>query len=581
MAEVEPAVDSSFDRYARMVRRTLGVPVALVSIVEETRQVFPGAQGLPEPYQLARETPLSHSFCQYVVKDERPLVVTDARLDPQLADNLAIVDLQVVAYAGWPLTDHTGRTIGSLCAIDTRPRVWTDADLETLEDLAALCSAELAQRELFRSAGAAVQQAQRSAGYGLTRLALAERLSTPSTFVELATAIEDAAIELLGCLRAGMWLGSDLVPDQAATSAAELRFVPTARDDWPRATEFSLLGADDSTPIGEAFRTGTVLAYRDQAAQLVDFPRLPLEAADGEGRAFVPVEIGAYVFGTLALVWPTRRYFTDEERVTVAAFASYVAHAVQRSLVLQERADTADTLQRAMLTTLPELGGLELAARYRPAATREQVGGDWYDALVLPSGLTAVVIGDVVGHDIQAAAAMGQIRSILRSIAWSTGKTPSSTVEALDGSLQALGVEAMATLVYGWIEQGPDQRAAGARTFRWTSAGHPPPLLLEPGGGGRWLTLDQQGSLIGTGSARGYAEGAVEVEPGSRLVLYTDGLVERRGEHLDTGLARLQAAAVARRDLPVREFVDALLDELVNDHLDDDVAVLTIVFGEQ
>ncbi|MGA9746365.1 MAG: GAF domain-containing protein, partial [Nocardioides sp.] len=144
--------DLSFDRYARMVRRTLGVPVALVSVVEEHRQVFPGAEGLPDPYQESRETPLSHSFCQYVVEDDRPLVITDARVDARLHDNLAIPDLGVIAYAGWPLVDPDGRTIGSLCAIDSEPHPWTKSELDALADLAAACSAELAQRVLGQRA---------------------------------------------------------------------------------------------------------------------------------------------------------------------------------------------------------------------------------------------------------------------------------------------------------------------------------------------------------------------------------------------------------------------------------------------
>ncbi|CAN5168732.1 hypothetical protein BH09ACT12_BH09ACT12_15910 [soil metagenome] len=133
----------SFDHYARLVRRFLRVPVALVTLVEADRQVFCGLVGLEGPYGEARETPLSHSFCQYVVADEKPLVISDARLDPRLADNLAIPDLNVVAYAGWPLRDAAGTTVGSLCAIDSTPRTWTQEDLDTLEDLANACSAEL------------------------------------------------------------------------------------------------------------------------------------------------------------------------------------------------------------------------------------------------------------------------------------------------------------------------------------------------------------------------------------------------------------------------------------------------------
>jgi signal transduction histidine kinase len=133
----------SFDHHARLVQRVLGVSTATVSLVEADRQVLPGAVGLAAPYDELRETPLTHSFCRYVVADQLPLVVADARTDPRLARSPAVTEMGVVAYAGWPIRDVTGRVVGSLCAIESEPREWTSADLEVLEDLATACSAEL------------------------------------------------------------------------------------------------------------------------------------------------------------------------------------------------------------------------------------------------------------------------------------------------------------------------------------------------------------------------------------------------------------------------------------------------------
>ncbi len=152
----------SFDHYARLVQRSLGVPVGLVSIVEEYRQVFPGALGLPDPWQEERETPLSHSFCKYVVAQEKPLIIEDARKEPFLVDNLAIPVLGVIAYAGWPITNSHGQVVGSLCAIDGEPRSWSTVDLENLSDLAAACSAEIAQRELVMASADLVAELERS-----------------------------------------------------------------------------------------------------------------------------------------------------------------------------------------------------------------------------------------------------------------------------------------------------------------------------------------------------------------------------------------------------------------------------------
>ena len=132
-----------FDRLTRLVCRLLGVPVALVSLVENDRQFFKSALGLPEPWDLRRETPLSHSFCQHVVASGKPLLIQDASQDPLVCDNLALPELGVVAYLGMPLTTVDGHVLGSLCAIDTEPRAWTPADALALRDLAAVAVSEI------------------------------------------------------------------------------------------------------------------------------------------------------------------------------------------------------------------------------------------------------------------------------------------------------------------------------------------------------------------------------------------------------------------------------------------------------
>ncbi|MBB3677402.1 PP2C family protein-serine/threonine phosphatase [Modestobacter versicolor] len=155
-----PAVpDPAFERFVRLVRRQLGVPVALVSLVDAQEQVFPGAAGLPEPYASSRRTPLTHSFCQHVVTAGEPLVVEDARVHPLVRDNLAIRDLAVVAYAGMPLVDADGVVVGSLCAIHDRPHRWSTDELAVLADLADACSSELQLRTMRDRADQAARRA--------------------------------------------------------------------------------------------------------------------------------------------------------------------------------------------------------------------------------------------------------------------------------------------------------------------------------------------------------------------------------------------------------------------------------------
>ncbi|CAA9492217.1 MAG: hypothetical protein AVDCRST_MAG85-1294 [uncultured Solirubrobacteraceae bacterium] len=139
-------IDAALDRLTGVVARVLDAPVALVSLVDADKQVFAGCIGLPEPWATDRQTPLSHSFCQHAVTSREPLIVADARKDPRVKDNLAIRDLDVIAYAGIPLIDRQGQALGSLCVIDHRPRRWTDAEVELLNDLATTVVDELESR---------------------------------------------------------------------------------------------------------------------------------------------------------------------------------------------------------------------------------------------------------------------------------------------------------------------------------------------------------------------------------------------------------------------------------------------------
>jgi serine phosphatase RsbU (regulator of sigma subunit) len=148
--------DAAFDRLARLATRLIGTPIALVSFVGESRQVFPGSAGLEGPYE--RSSPLTHSFCRHVVATREPLVIRDARQDPRVAGNPAIADLGVIAYAGWPLVSPGGEALGSLCAIDTAPREWTDDDLDVLRDLADIALAAVEVRAAVRVAVRALER---------------------------------------------------------------------------------------------------------------------------------------------------------------------------------------------------------------------------------------------------------------------------------------------------------------------------------------------------------------------------------------------------------------------------------------
>lgn len=189
--------EEAFDRLTRLVRRLLGVPVSLVSLVDADRQFFKSSTGLPEPWASLRQTPLSHSFCQHVVASQQPLVISDARAHPLVRDNLAVRDLNVIAYLGIPLRTPDGQVIGSLCAIDNTHRPWSEEDEDTLSELAALVMTEIALqhqlRERMRAKQALEEQAQalKRSNEELEQFAyiashdLQEPLRTISSFVQL------------------------------------------------------------------------------------------------------------------------------------------------------------------------------------------------------------------------------------------------------------------------------------------------------------------------------------------------------------------------------------------------------------
>jgi GAF domain len=149
---LDSAPDEAFDRLAQLAAKLLNAPVALISLVDEDRQFFKSCVGLGEPWSTTRETPLSHSFCRHALGSPEPLVIEDARTHPLVRDNLAIRDLDIVAYAGVPLITPSGHALGTLCVIDHQPRSWTSDQIETLKTLTAAVVSEI---ELARARTAA------------------------------------------------------------------------------------------------------------------------------------------------------------------------------------------------------------------------------------------------------------------------------------------------------------------------------------------------------------------------------------------------------------------------------------------
>lgn len=299
----------------------------------------------------------------------------------------------------------------------------------------------------------------------------------------------------------------------------------------------------------------------------------------------VPMMSGDRVAGLLTLCRGVGRpAVTDQEVGVLLAICRRAGLAIDNARLYAEQAaasardrTVAQALQRAMLTTLPQPEHLQLAARYRTAADGDQVGGDWYDAVVRPGESTTVMIGDVVGHDITAAAAMGQLRTMLRMLALRADESPSEILRGLDRAAEDLRLDTLATVLAARIEAtSPASGSEGAFTVRWSNAGHPPPILLHNDGTVELLDGPLAELMVGVDADVARTDHTHVLPPDSTLLLYTDGLIERRGEDLDKGVHRLVDALQRHHALDADALLDQVLADTLDDQPSDDVAVLAV-----
>jgi GAF domain-containing protein len=313
--------------------------------------------------------------------------------------------------------------------------------------------------------------------------------------------------------------------------------------------------------------------YPDDPGAAALFARLRLRSA-----MVVPVRARGRVLGALTLLTqhPYGRRYGPRDVHLAADLAGRAGLAVDNARLYETEHAAAVTLQRTLLPAVPDVAGLQIAARYLVGVDGNQVGGDWYDVLQLPDGAVGIAVGDVVGHDLRAAAAMGQLRGVVRSYAWG-GDQPGSVLDRCDQLVQGLEMAAMATAVYARLDP-PDPD--GTRTLHYANAGHPTPLLLTPHG--ELVRLDGHHSpMIGVvpiaDGAPGRGAATVRCPPGSFLLLYTDGLTDVAGHDADvrTDLLERTVAAVPPGS-EAATVVDDVLAACLPEPLRDDVALLAV-----
>lgn len=368
-------------------------------------------------------------------------------------------------------------------------------------------------------------------------LALTRSLAGSLTLSQVADEVTRHARAALGSRFAGIALLDE--------SRATLRYVsmsPLPEDVAQAWTEFPV---DMAVPAADTTRSGQSLLFPDRAAILDAYPAIgdDLERAGTQGMANLPLIASGRTIGALMITWSEPHLCDDAERRFLDTMAGQCAQAIERSRLFARQQGVAETLQRAILPQrLPTIEAVALAARYQPAGHGVDVGGDWYDAFEVDGGRLALVVGDVGGHGLPAAAVMGQLRNAARAYALD-GHEPAALVARLNRLLVHSEHDILASVVCATLEP-----ATGA--VHWSSAGHPPPLRVDTRGAVELLE-EVHGPLLGIDAGTGYGSQRSVLDDGATLLLYTDGLIEHRSRSLAEGLAELRAvvAAAATGDL--------------------------------
>jgi serine phosphatase RsbU (regulator of sigma subunit)/PAS domain-containing protein len=359
---------------------------------------------------------------------------------------------------------------------------------------------------------------------------------------------------------------------------------PAARPLLERYVSVRLDAMPATSPLMRALLTGE--AVMERATTVLDL-LAPGEAHDllaalsPESGIALPLRGRDRTLGVMTLYFRRGWAPRDEDLATAQDVADRAGLALDNARLYGQQQALAEGLQRSLLTEPPEPDHAEIAVRYQPAAEAARVGGDWYDAFLQPDGATMLVIGDVVGHDTEAAAAMGQLRGLLRGIATYSGAGPGEVLRGLDASMALLQTRVLATATVARFEQTGDERARGVTRMRWANAGHLPPLVINPDGSVAELASWRGDLLLGVDPEVRREESVVTLDRGATVLLFTDGLIERRDADLDAGMARLRDTLRELADRPLQELLDEVLHRLVDGQPEDDVALVAVRLHRQ
>jgi PAS domain S-box-containing protein len=487
----------------------------------------------------------------------------------QLNDVLGIRSL-----ASLPLRVE-GRVLGSFVAYWTSDHTFTDEDLGLLEGLTAQIALSVSRLQADSQRAAAVA-AMAEANRQLQLLADAGRVLSGTLGIDQQIErLSDLVVPTLGdwC-----WI---MVTDEHG----RLQGIASSHADADRRDELDtfvrsmvgLLTEESAARTVAATGRPMVLPRVDPAFIERALPdpdmRTALARLDAASAAVVPLVARGQSLGALGIFNGLERGpLTPPEVDTAIEIGRRAGLSLQHARLFGQQRALADALQRSMLTEPPQIEGCEIVVRYVPAAEGAEVGGDWYDAFFDREGQAVLAIGDVVGHDTRAAAAMGQVRGLLRGISYSSGGAPSEVLSRVDRAVLGLDLDTMATATVARLEKDGE----GERYLRWANAGHPPPVHISASGQVELLDGKQADLLLGVSPEFVREDHVTPLSAGDTVLLYTDGLVERRDRDIDAGTKEMLDALADFAHLPLAEVCDRVLERLFLPDAQDDVAILAV-----
>jgi GAF domain-containing protein/anti-sigma regulatory factor (Ser/Thr protein kinase) len=547
------ALDDLLTELLHRITDVVGTDTAAILLLDEDGRLLHAraAKGIEEEVEQGVRIPVGQGFAGRVAAERRPIAVPD--VDRADIFNPILRQKGIRSLLGVPLLVE-GRVLGVMHVGTLTPREFTAEDGELLQVAADRAALAIDHAQAYERERRAREDAERAVWVMRAMQRVTDAALATLSLDELLTELLDRITEILGTDTAAILMLEDHGRVMRATAAKGIE------EEVEQGVRI---------PVGQGFAGRIAAERRPIAVPDVDHADIlnPILRQKGiRSLLGAPLLVEDRVLGVLHVGTLTPRDFTEEDSELLQVAADRAALAIDHAQAYEQRR-LAEVLQRSLLPQeLITVPGVQVAGRYLPAAQAASLGGDWYDVFPLGRRI-GMAIGDVVGRGVPAAALMAQLRTALRAFAFD-GNGPVEVMERVNRLLAYLRPATMTTVTYLELD-------AEAERIAVVCAGHPPPLVIDAEGGASYLPVEPDVAL-GVSTGASYREQTYVLPTGTTLLLYTDGVVEVRGEPLDAGLERLRRIA-ARGHPDVEALCDAAVGELVADgRPSDDVALLAV-----